>query len=87
MPATDDAPGPVTVKVVSVSVVVSITSLKAAVIFLLIGTSVSVSAGVVEVTVGAVVSPPPELFPPPPPPHAAREALSSKAKNHISGLE
>ena len=56
VPVTAVAPGPVTLKVVAVSVVESIPSLNVAMIFPLIGTVVAVFTGIVEFTVGAVVS-------------------------------
>ena len=56
VPVTGVAPGPVTVKVVAVNVRESIPLLNAAVIFPLIGTAVAVFTGIVELTVGAVVS-------------------------------
>ena len=56
VPATEVAPGPVTVKLATVIVAGSSASLKVAVTFALMVTSVAASAGVVELTVGAVVS-------------------------------
>ena len=56
MPATGVAPGPVRVKVVGLMVVEFIAALKVAVIFWLMPAAPSeASAGLVEVTIGAVV--------------------------------
>jgi len=56
VPETGVRPGPVIVKVVPVIVAGSIASLKVAVVFPLMATPLAVSAGFVELTVGAVAS-------------------------------
>ena len=56
MPDTGVAPGPRSVNVAAVSVAAFIGSLNVALIGVLTGTPTAVSAGTVEVTVGAVVS-------------------------------
>lgn len=56
VPGTAVVPGPLTVKVLLVMVVGSIASLKAAVTCVLSATPVALQLGLVEITVGAVVS-------------------------------
>jgi hypothetical protein len=89
-PETGVAPGPVvTIKVSLVIVAGAIALLKIAVIFLLIGTPVAASAGLVEVIVGATAATklePIELLSEPPP-QPATNAVSRKGSRHISRLE
>src|SRR5579859_6795388 len=62
---------------------------KVAVIFLLIGTPDSALAGVVEVTVGGIITAPvPWLETPDPPPwHPPKKAVARKARNHTTRFE